>query len=310
MILHSGFKAAFWTPVLVLAVFGLILAANLIPTDMLGLRENPYLAVVVIELMIYAVPSLFYCRIRGREFTPKLRLRLFPPSQLLYLLQAFLFLSSVTVILSVLLYRIAPEAFTSSSVTEYAAFAFGDRVFDGLYLVVAFAVLPALTEEFLFRGVVIGEYEKYGAPLAAFVSAAMFAMSHFSLARFPVYFVAGLVLASVLYATRSLLAAILVHACYDAAVVLGERTVLYIADKQNISMLLLVILLCAVALFSGMLMCFEAQHIYRGYAEANVPTGYEAKDKRSPFARIAEAFFTPTFLVLVLVFVVAAVAGH
>lgn len=308
--MRSGFKATLWTPVLLLVVFGLTLAADLIPADTLGIGENPYLAVVVIQLLIYAVPTLFYCRVRGREFTPRLRLRPFAPAHLLYLLHALVFMGAVTMLLSVFMYRISPEAFASSAVTEYAAFALNDRLFDGIYLVVAFAVLPAMTEEFLFRGVVIGEYERHGAVIAVTVSAVAFAMSHFSLIRFPVYLAAGLVLGSVLFTTRSVIAAIFVHAIYNAAVLLGERTILYIADKQNVSMLLLVLLLCAVALFSGMLMCFEAQHIYRGYAEANVPAAYAAKDRRSAFTRAAEAFFTPTFLVLVLVFVVTAAAGR
>ena len=175
---------------------------------------------------------------------------------------------------------------------------------------VAFAVLPAVTEEFLFRGVVIGEYENYGAGTACAAAAVMFAMSHFSLVRFPVYLAAGIILGSVLFTTRSVAAAVLVHALYDTAVLLGERYVLYIADRQNVSMLLLVLLLCAVALFSGMLMCFEAQHIYRGYAGENVPSEYAGRDRRSAFMRAAEVYFTPTFLVLILVFVVTAAAGR
>ena len=236
-------KPASAAPILVLAVCALTLAADLIPPDSLGMRENPYLAAVVIQLLIYAVPSLFYCRLRGREFTPKLRLRPFRPSQLLYLWHAFVFMTSTAVLLSVLMYRIAPEAFSSSSASSAASFAMGSGFFDGLYVTVAFAVLPAVTEEFLFRGVVIGEYETLGAGIAVTASAAVFAIAHFSAVRFPVYFAAGLVLSSVLYATRSLIAPVLLHALYNAVVLFGEKYVLYVVDKQNVSMLLLVILL-------------------------------------------------------------------
>ena len=305
--MHSRFKPTAAAPILILVVFGLTLAADLIPPESLGMRENPYLSAVVVQLLIYAVPALFYCRLRGREFTPKLRLRLFRPAQLLYLWHALCCMTAVSALLSVLMYRIAPESFARSSSTQAAAFAMGSGFFDGLYVVVAFAVLPAVTEELLFRGVIVGEYETQSPGVAVTVSAAMFAMAHFSAARFPVYFTAGLVLAASLYATRSLLAPILLHAVYNAVVLYAEKYVLYIVDKQNISMLLLVAILCAAAVLSAMLMCFEAQSIYRGYAEANVPSEYAVSDRRGAFAHIAEAYFAPGFLLLVLLFILVAV---
>jgi len=272
------------------------------------MRENPYLAAVVIQLLIYAVPSLFYCRLRGRDFTPKLRLRPFRPSQLLYLWHAFILMTSVSVLLSMLMYRIAPDAFSASSASVSASFAMGSGFFDGLYVTVAFAILPAVTEEFLFRGVLVGEYETLGVGIAAAASSACFAMAHFSAVRFPVYFTAGLVLVSVLYATRSLIAPMLLHALYNAVILYGEKYVLYIVDKQNVSMLLLVIILCAAAALSATLMCFEAQSIYRGYAEANVPSDYAKTSRDGAFARIAEAYFTPPFLLLALFFIIVAVS--
>lgn len=311
---NTDFKASLITPMLLIVVFSLILAANFLPEDMLGLEDNPYLAVVVIELLTYAVPSLFYCRIRGREFTPKLRMRFFPPSQLLYLLHAAVFMLSGVVLVSMFMYNAFPEQFEASAVTEYAAFAMNSRFFDGLYLIIAFAVLPAMTEEFLFRGVIIGEYDRYGAVIASVMSAVMFAMSHFSLVRFPVYLFSGLVLASVLFATRSVVAATLIHALNNAVVLLCEKYVLHIVDKQNVSLVLLIIILGAVAILSAMLMCYEAQGIYHGYAESNLPSDYAGSSTRSQggrksvFTRIIEAFFTPTFLLLVILFIVAAMA--
>lgn len=299
-----------FTPVLVLVVFLILLATRLLPAETLGLEENPYLAVVVIQLVTYAIPSVFYYKIRGKEFAPKARLRLFQPPHILYLVYATVFLIAGVLLLSVLMYTVAPESFTVESQTEYASFAMNQRFFDGAYLILAFAVLPAATEEFLFRGIVIGEYERYGASIAVTVSASMFAMSHFSLARFPVYFFSGVVLAAATYATRSIVASVVMHALNNAAVLLCEQYVLNIADKQNVSMTLLLIILGAAALLSAMLMCFEASGIYRDMAQSNVPSEYAAHPdrKRSIFVRISDAFITPTFMLLVILFVVAALA--
>lgn len=297
-----------FTPILIIVIFALIIAANFIPKDTLGIDDNPYLAAVAIQLLTYALPALFYCRLRGRDFTGKLRLRFFPPSQLLYLFYTLGFLVCGSFIISIFMYNISPEAFAASSVTQSAAFAMNNRFFDTAYIVIVFAALPAVTEEFVFRGIVIGEYEKRGVTLAVMVSSLMFAMSHFSLERFPVYLFAGIVLSSVMYATRSLLASIIVHAAHNITVLLCEKYVLRVVDKQNASLVLLLIIIGAVMLLFGMLSAYEAQGIYRKYADENVPSEYASVKKHNVFSRVAEVFFSPTFLLLVIMFVIAIVA--
>lgn len=293
-------------PILLLVVFALVVAAGYIPEETLGLNDNPYLAVVIIQLVTYAAPSLFYCQIRGKELRPHLRLRLFSLSQILFIIYAALFLVSGTALVSMGMYALTPESFASSSMREYASFAMNGRVFDGVYLVVAFAFLPAITEEWLFRGIVIGEYEKRGVVLASLFSAVTFSMSHFSLARFPVYLFSGVVLAVVLYTTRSLFASVLLHTLYNASVLLLEPYVLRLVDRQNVSLTLLLILLGAVAILTGMLMCLESSHIYKNYSESNVESSYAEVKKKDVFSRIAEIFFSPAFLVLVVFFVTMA----
>jgi len=296
-----------FTPLLVLVVFLAILAARFLSPDTLGLNENPYLAVVVIQLVTYAVPSVFYYKVRGREFAPKVRIRMFGGSHILYLFHTTVFLVTGVMLLSILMYTLTPESFATTVSADYASFAMNQRFFDGVYLILAFAVLPAATEEFLFRGIVIGEYERYGASVAVLASALMFAMSHFSLARFPVYLFSGIVLAGAAYATRSVIASAVVHALNNIAVLLCERYILNIVDKQNVSVTLLLILLGATAIVSAMLMCFEASGIYREMAQDNVPSDYvrHPDRKRNLFVRLADAFLTPTFLLLVILFVVA-----
>lgn len=301
----NEFRSAAFTPILVIAVFALILCARFMPNESLGLDENPYLAVVVIQILTYALPSLFYTRLRGREFSETTRLRHFSPSSLLYVFHTSVFLLSGVVLISMAMYTAFPDNFAATSSSDYAAFAMNGRFFDVLYLILAFAVLPAVTEEYLFRGIIAAEYEKYGVGIAAFMSAVTFAMSHFSLARFPVYLFSGVVLALCMYTTRSVLGSAIAHTVNNAFVLLSEQFVLHIADKQNVSFVLFVIIIGAVLIVSAMLMCYEAQAIYRGYAEESVPSDYVPKKKSNAFRGIAEAFFTPTFLIVVIIFVVA-----
>lgn len=301
-------KAAFYTPALLIAVYLFLVAVRFIPSDVLGLDENPYLSVVLLQLLIYVVPTLFYCRLRGGELMKRLRIRPPKPGHLLALLHISVLLICGNALISMGMYRLFPEAFAASSSADYTAFARSGGVFDGMYMIVAFAVLPAVTEELLFRGVVVGEYEDYGPFHAAVVSSLTFAMSHFSLARLPTYLFCGLALALTLYVSRSLIATMLVHTLNNVSVLALEKYVLHIAEKQNISMILFILILVAAALIALILFCSEAGGIYRGYAEEALPVDYGRLHGMNFFTKIAETFFSPTFLILAAIFITVAMS--
>ena len=272
----------------------------------LGLDENPYLAAVVLQLLIYAVPALFYCRIRGSAFRARLRLSFAGPGQILFLLYAAVFLICGSALASVGMYSLFPNAFAVGGAETYTAFARTAGIFDGLYLVLAFAVLPAVTEEFLFRGILLAAYENLGVSCAVLVTSMTFAMSHFSFARFPVYLFGGLVLCAVTYTTRSLPAAMLVHACHNAFVLFLEKYILHIAEKQSVSMVLFLMIAGFLTLTAGLLMSHEAANLYAGYADRNLPADYLTK-KRPLFPTLAQSLFSPLYLTMVVIYVTATV---
>lgn len=84
------------------------------------------------------------------------------------------------------------------------------------------AVVPAFSEEILFRGAVLSSLRKYGDTLAIFVSAALFGLFHGNFVQIPFAFIVGLVLAwSVVY-TNSMLPAIIIHAANNGFSVLCD----------------------------------------------------------------------------------------
>lgn len=298
-----------WTPILLAFVFALLYFVGFLPADRLGMDENPYLAVVVLELVIYALPALFYCRLRGADFGARLRLRLPKPGHILYLLYAAIFLIGGSALISIGMYTLFPESFAAGSSEMYTNFARNAGIFDGLYLVMAFAILPAVTEELLFRGIVVGSYETMGVTTAVIVSSLAFAMSHFSFVRFPVYFFSGLVLAGVMYATRSLFASVVIHALNNAFVLFLEKFLLHIADKRSISMVLFLIIVGFFTLVSAVLMFMEAGNLYAGYAGENLSSEYVVRRKGGTLPALAQSVFSPAFLAVVVLFVAAVIFG-
>jgi membrane protease YdiL (CAAX protease family) len=83
---------------------------------------------------------------------------------------------------------------------------------------VAIVAAPGF-EEFIFRGLIFRGLERsFGVTLAAVASAAIFAIVHPPVAVIPV-FAMGLVAAAVYHRARMLIAPIVVHALYNAAVI-------------------------------------------------------------------------------------------
>ena len=63
-----------------------------------------------------------------------------------------------------------------------------------VFITIAFALIPAVTEEFLCRSVFLSEYQSMGMGTAVFFSALLFSFLHFNIHAFPVYFFSGLIL--------------------------------------------------------------------------------------------------------------------
>lgn len=80
-----------------------------------------------------------------------------------------------------------------------------------LISVLSVAVAPALIEEFLFRGVIMGSLLKFGKPLAIFTSAFLFGLVHGNLIQIPFAFMVGLVLGAMVVETDSIWTGIIIH---------------------------------------------------------------------------------------------------
>lgn len=91
------------------------------------------------------------------------------------------------------------------------------NLFLGLLL---FALIPAICEEFLFRGLILNGLRKYGMWTSVLTSAAFFGIMHMSLLQLPYTFLLGVVLGFVVYFTRNLTLSILMHFINNATVLI------------------------------------------------------------------------------------------
>jgi len=289
-------KSIFAAPFLMIVVLALMTLADLVDPASLG-GVNPYLAVIIMQLIVYALPAVFFCRMRGRDYGAKLRIRFFRPSHIFLIIAALAAMISGCALINYGMRALFPEAYAGSTAVYAGA---ADA---GIYAVLAFCVLPAVAEEFLFRGILLAEYESVSVPFAVVISSLFFGMLHLNFVRLPAYFFSGILLALVLYASRSVTAAMLLHILNNIAALWTERYAANFVQTAGERSVLLVFILVCVLLASLILFFMEAQRIYRGYGEDAVPSAHVRRRRRGEPSGALEAVSTPPFVIFVVMYI-------
>ncbi len=296
------FKSTFTAPLLITAVLLLLAASRFLDLSMLAYHENICLAVIVLQLMILAVPSILYAKLKGESFIKRLRLRMFGLDKLLVILLASLALLVGDVLLKLILYNLG---LVNGNYSVYDYYLSGEET-NIIYAMLTFCLIPAICEELLFRGLLCAEYEQNGVMTAVIASSALYAMSGLSFGYFPIYFYCGLIFALVMYLTRSLFAAIICHFIYNSATIVLSDTVWNIISKPQ-STVFLVFALTTLLLLALASLFGECERIYYGYSLRGIDSDYAAKCPKFKLSLFIEALLAPPFLCAALVFVVASI---
>ena len=227
--------------------------------------------IIPFQAVIFLLPALLFARIRAPKDPTRylLSLRVRPPRAY----QIPLMLSSLALIICGTMLTSLFFAGTDSMESGFSLYStFVSRVggfFSSLFLIVAYCIVPAFCEELVFRGILCAEHEKHGILYAAAVSSVFFAFLHFDLTALPVYLFAGTLLAVVTYVTRSAIAAMVVHLCYNLFGIFVQAGLSgYCRSTGSIG--LLVVLLVALLLLSSAFFCGEVARVLRRRAHADL----------------------------------------
>ncbi len=293
------FKPNITAPVLAALSFGLLLLARI--TGVADGSGNDHLSVIILQLLILAFPAILYTKLRGNALKGKLRIKGFGGDRAVLVIWGTLLLICGSLLLNI----IFADGLSEKSFSLYDAYTVKNQGADGLAVsILAYALLPALCEEFFFRAILCAEYERFGIGTAAVITSTFFAMLHFRLALFPVYFFAGLLLFAVMYACRSCVASMIVHFFFNLYGLFGQSFVGEIFNTTGSTELFLIILATFFAVFL-IFFCGQAARIYKRYAERNLPSDYLPPKKRAGDLYFPEVFLAPAAIVCYLIFFVA-----
>lgn len=287
-----------YTSVPFLAIFVYLLtlcAEHLISA--LDMDMNLYLlASGGIQLGTYLLPLLLYGLLFG-GISPK-RMRLGAPTAksvpVQILLAVILLLGSA--LISMLTIRLGisqPETNTFSGIAA-----------PNVLILLIFAVIPAVCEELVFRGVIMSSFELCGTVPAVIGTSLLFAFAHMSLENLPLYFFASVVLCFVTYVSRSVWSAVIIHSLYNVFAICLSGYISGIAAHLESFSLLFIVMLFLLWIFVIVALA-EGARVYGVYAEKNLDSSY-TPNKLSHAGRLkasASVYFSLPFLLAVLIYI-------
>ncbi len=257
---------------LVLTTYVLLLLSKLIDVTVIN-RENEYYSVVILQLMIFLLPGAIWCRFRGERYMSGLRFRLPRANSLLLIFSSAVLMISGGLLLSTLFGGLESLSKNFSLYDTFISKTDGSLP-SSLYLLAAYAIIPAICEEFVFRGILCYEYEKGGVLRAIIFSSLFFSMLHFNPINILVYLFSGAILSMVMYGSRSLIGAMLAHLLYNIFGLFGQpymNTLYRITGSSNFFLFIVAFLFLA----SGTLFCHEAARLYKKYLYEGQSSGYK-----------------------------------
>lgn len=194
--------------------FGMMLAAQF-----LGVRLDDQASMTITSLLYYpllvGLPVFLYAR--KREGVPRaMRLNPLPPS--MALVSAMAALAGVMTAISLgSLWMLALEGLGARLVSQEIPAADGSGALMGLVL--TYCALPGVFEELLFRGFILGAWERRGTLYALVVSTILFSMLHGSIVGLPTQLMLGFAIGYLVINTDSLYAGMIYHTAHNAALV-------------------------------------------------------------------------------------------
>ncbi len=154
------------------------------------------------------IPSLFYFLFSGASISDTIKVKYVK----LNILIPIIFLGL----------GVAMFSNTASSIVENNFSIFGlennlnfsqtaNSMFEKVLYIIAVSLVPALAEEFAFRGVVMGTLRKYGDTFAIISSGVLFGIMHGNISQIPFAFILGLLFAFIDCKTNSIIPSIIIH---------------------------------------------------------------------------------------------------
>lgn len=295
-------------PIPVLVTYGLYFICYASPIASDALREyGDYTLIsgIVMLFLTLVIPAVLYAKIKGAGYSEKMRFASLNPSRSIFALCAAICAVSGAVIVAECMsfFRVARYSFVSTY-----AMSISDAGVPVIYRLMAYAIIPALAEEFLYRGILFTEYRENGTVCALIFSSLLFAFGQFSAEAFIPFFALGLLMSFVYYVTDSFILTVAVRIVFNTVVFFFEDASWLVIQRNTDRVFFLTVSGAAFLLFAALGLS-EAQRIFFKCAldAKKSPPGVSKKENLAE--RFAGAVLSPTFILCVAAAIAISMGG-
>ena len=279
--------------ILLLIVFILLTVSGFLSKSAQTMNEV-FFTNMILQVLIFVLPSLFYCLIRRRPVLHQSYTFTAMPIPLLFLTAVFavMVLGSMLINLGVAALTNSTQEFSNSASSTLTGIT---DVLSALHVLFSLCIVPAIAEEFFFRGILLSEYTDENPHAAVILTTIVFAASHFNLTLFPSYLFNGFMLAFALRVTRNLLAPILIH-CAVNLFNIFLLPYLWQVTLAPLGPLFTVFIVVGLLLAFALVALREAEHIYTDYASDPRREGDTFGERGSFTPTLTAGFLSPPYL--------------
>ena len=292
---------------LVLSVFVLLQIFRLVNFFITSKTAGSIL-VIPFQLLIFLLPAYLFARLKNPrspiDYISRLRIKSPRVHQLPLTLSGALALISGCLLIGSLFNS---NGGASEGFTLYNAFSSGTdfSFFRAIFLIIAYAVVPAVCEELVFRAILCREFEKYNVVFAIGASSVFFALLHFNLSQFPIYLFSGILLALSMYATGSVAVPMIMHMIYNVAGLFGQPFLnAFYEVTGGSSGLFLFVIFIAFMLGAALFCSFASKSYLRRASHSSMPDRPLLPSPDALINAVSNVFLTPYSIAAVCFYIV------
>lgn len=170
---------------------------------------NSTISDICIRFFSFIVPYMIMLKSSGKSPSDVMSIKK-PKGQLFSYVAIGLLISIVVEFITVYITEFLKN-YNIDSQTPESIFKYDNTPIGIVLFLISLSIVPAITEEFVFRGVILGSLRKFGDNFAVFSTALIFGLMHGNIEQFIFAFFLGLYLGFTVIKTNSILPAMIIH---------------------------------------------------------------------------------------------------
>lgn len=213
---------------------------------------------------------------------------------LLLVLGGYAICTIANIAVSLLDYNLSIFGLTNTTGVEFTT----KTPLDQVIYFICIAIIPALTEEFMFRGVILNSFRKFGDGFAILMSSLLFGFMHGNFVQIPFAFIVGLACGFIVVKTNSIIPAMVLHLLNNGISVIFDIVANYVGDNLYSVISSVVIFVLTLLGFISIVLLIKKGLNFKFGNKSIVSLG--AKD------RIVQFFANPGTIILLSFFIIEA----